>query len=179
MPPFILEGRKKLAPEPAPSSEEQYDQERQLWVDRESQEPLVSRLHRDIEASQYGETSLTETREGADQADSAFQASSYGETTMTKTREGADLTEASAWDASSYGETIKTSTREGADQPDRAIGVSSYGETIETRTSEGTDQTEISSVTSAGPVANASQGIRPDTTQLLSERLPNAPHSHF
>jgi hypothetical protein len=164
MTPFILEGRKKLAPEPAASSEEQYDQERQLWVDRESQEPLVSRIHRGIEASQYGETSLTETREGADQADSAFQASSYGETTMTKTREGADMTEASVFDASSYG---------------RAIGVSSYGETIETRTREGADQTEISSVTSAGPLANALQGIRPDATQLLSERLPNAPHSHF
>ena len=68
MSPFILEGRKKLPPEAAASSEEQYDQHRQLWADRRTREPLVSRLHRGVEASQYGETSLTETREGADQA---------------------------------------------------------------------------------------------------------------
>lgn len=179
MPPFILNGRKKLPPEPAVSSEEEYDQQRQLWIDRKSQEPLVCRIHSEIEASQYGETSLTDTREGADQSESAFQMSSYGETTMTKTREGADMTEASAWDASSYGETIKTATREGADQPDRAIAASSYGETIETRTREGADQTEISSIADAGSIVAASPEIGPDTTQLLSDRLPNAPHSHF
>ena len=179
MPPFILKGRKKLPPEPAASSEEEYDQHRQLWVDRKSQEPLVSRIQREIEASQYGETSLTETREGADQTDSAFHASSYGETTVTKTREGADMTEASTLDASSYGETIKTATREGADQPDRAIGASSYGETIETRTREGVDQTEISRVTETGPLAIASHEIGPNTAQLLSGRLPDAPYSHF
>jgi len=179
MSPFILEGRKKLPPEPAASSEEEYDQQRQLWVDRQSQEPLVSRLHREVEASQYGETSLTETREGADQADSALQASSYGETTVTKTREGADMTEASAWDASSYGETIKTATREGADQPDRAIGASSYGETIETRTREGADQTEISAVTDSGPIATTLLAVEPDAGQLLSGQMPDAPHPHF
>jgi len=179
MTPFILEGRKKLPPEPAASSEEEYDQLRQLWVDRKSGEPLVSRIRRAMKASQYGETSLTETREGADQADSAFQASSYGETIMTKTREGADMTEPSAWDASSYGETSHTATREGADQPDRSIGASPYGETIETRTREGADQTEISSETRQELLAIALNEVGPDATQLLSERLPNAPHSHF
>lgn len=179
MSPFILEGRKKLPPEPAASSEEEYDQYRQLWIDRQTQEPLVSRLHREIEASQYGETSLTETREGADQADSALQASSYGETTVTKTREGADMTETSAWDASSYGETIKTATREGADQPDRAMSASSYGETIETRTREGADQTEVSAVTDSGPFAAALPGVGPNAAQLLSGRMPDAPHPHF
>ena len=179
MPPFILEARKRLPPEPVASSEEEYDQQRQLWIDRKSQEPLVCRIHSEIQASQYGETSLTETREGADQADSAIQMSSYGETTVTKTREGADMTEASSWDASSYGETIKTATREGADQPDRAITASSYGETIETRTREGSDQTEISTIADAGPLATGSPEIGPNTTQLLSDRLPNAPHSHF
>jgi hypothetical protein len=179
MSPFILEGGKKLPPEPAASSEEEYDQYRQLWIDRNSQEPLVSRLHREIEASQYGETSLTETREGADQADSAFQASSYGETTVTKTREGADMTEASAWDTSSYGETIKTATREGADQPDSAMRASSYGETIETRTREGADQTEISAATDSGPIATALLGAGPDSAQLFSGRMTDAPHPHF
>lgn len=178
MSPFILEGRKKLPPDPAPSSEEEYDQVRQLWVDRKTQEPLVSRMHHEVLASQYGETSLTDTREGADQSESTLQMSSYGETTMTKTREGSDMTEASAWNASSYGETIKTATREGADQPDRAISASSYGETIETRTREGSDQTEISSIVEAGPLA-ASLEAGPDTTRLLSDWLPNAPHSHF
>lgn len=179
MSPFILEGRRKLPPEPAASSEEEYDQYRQLWIDCKSQEPLVSRLHREVEASQYGETALTETREGADQADSAFQASSYGETTVTKTREGADMTEASAWDASSYGETIKTATREGADQPDSAMRASSYGETIETRTREGADQAEVSAVTESGPFAAALPGVGPDAAQLLSGRMTDAPHPHF
>ena len=178
MPPFILVGRKRLPTDPAPSSEEEYDQQRQLWVDRKTQEPLVSRLHRELTASQYGETSLTETREGADQSDSTLQMSSYGETTMTKTREGADMTEASAWAASSYGETIKTATREGADQPDRPIAASTYGETIETRTREGSDQTEISGIAEVEPLPAKSEA-GPDTTRLLSDRLTNAPHPHF
>ena len=97
----------------------------------------------------------------------------------TGPREGADMTEGSAWDAFSYSETIKTATREGADQPDRAIGASSYGETIETRTREGADQTEISAVTDSGLIAATLPGVGPDTAQLLSGRMPNAPHPHF
>src|SRR6185437_2596901 len=115
---------------------------------------------------------------GADQSESTFQMSSYGETTLTKTREGSDVTEASARDASSYCETIKTATREGADQPDRSTAASSYGETIETRTREGSDQTEMSNIVETEPIA-ASLEVGPDTTRLLSDRLPNAPHPHF
>lgn len=152
---FILETRKKLPPEPAASSEEKYDRQRQIWIDRKSQEPLVCRIH------------------------SGIKASNYGETLLTKTLEGADTTETSAWDVSSYAETIKTATREGADQPDRAIIASSYGETVETRTREGADQTEISSIADAGPLATAPPKIGPNTTQILSDRLPNAAHSHF
>ncbi len=131
---FVLVGRTKLTPEPAPSVAEFYDPVRQLWIHRESGEPLVNHFQKDLTASQYGETSLTDTREGADQTESALQASSYGETTITKTREGADQTEASSWQASQYGETMKTSTQEGIDQPERSLDASSYGETIETRT---------------------------------------------
>ena len=44
--------------------------------------------------SQFGETTLTETREGVDQPEgSTIQASQLGETTLTKTHEGADQTE--------------------------------------------------------------------------------------
>ena len=177
---FVLVGRTKLTPEPAPSVAEFYDPVRQLWIHRESGEPLVNHFQKDLTASQYGETSLTDTREGADQTESALQASSYGETTITKTREGADQTEASSWQASQYGETMKTSTQEGIDQPERSLDASSYGETIETRTREGTDQTEITSA--EGP--HSSRGERetvasgPNIAQLIS--LPSyAPNPHF
>jgi len=63
MTPFILEGRKKLPPEPAPSANEQFDQVRQIWIDRKTGEPLVARLLSGKRASQYGETSITESGE--------------------------------------------------------------------------------------------------------------------
>jgi hypothetical protein len=179
MTPFILEGRKKLPPEPAPSTEEEYDQVRQLWIDRKSGEPLVCRIRRAMQSSQYGETSVTETREGADQADSVFEATPYGETSMTKTREGADRTESSAWDASAFGKTIHTATCEGADQPEGSLGASPYGETIETRTREGADQTEVSGQIGSELVATASHEFGPDIAQLISDCTNYAAHPHF
>jgi len=51
----------------------------------------------DFQASQFGETTLTRTREGADQTeDTSLEGSQFGETTLTNTQEGADLTEATA-----------------------------------------------------------------------------------
>jgi hypothetical protein len=179
MTPFILESRQKLPPEPEPSTEEEYDQVLQLWIDRRTGKPLVTRFRAGMEPSQYGETSLTDTREGADQPDRALGASAYGETSLTKTREGADKTESSSLEASSYGETSHTATREGADQPDRSIGASPYGETTETRTHEGADRTEVSSEANSALVSACSRSLRPDVAQLTSLSLSHAPHSHF
>jgi hypothetical protein len=181
MTPFVLTGRSKLAPEPAPSDGEYYDPVLQLWIHRESGEPLVSHFRKDLAASQYGETSLTDTREGADQSESAIHASNYGETTLTKTHEGTDQTEATSWQASQYGETMKTTTREGIDQPERSLDASSYGETTATRTREGADQTEMSS----GETSDMSmaQGkiiaSTPNTAQLNSLPSSYAPYPHF
>lgn len=123
MTPFVLLGRKKLPPETKPSPEEVYDDDRQLWVDKSSGVPLVLRMQGHERASSYGETTMTETREGVDQSEGAaihvFDASPFGETTITKTQEGADQAEGgTSLEASSYGETVQTRTREGVDQPE-------------------------------------------------------------
>lgn len=157
MMPFVLLGRKKLPPESTPSPEHEYDRHRQLWIDRISGEPLVSRMHGHAQPTQFGETTITETREGTDQSEgTSLQASQFGETTLTKTREGADQSEG-VLQASQFGETTHTATREGADQTESAgFEASEFGETTNTRTREGADQTE---------------GV---TTLAF-----NAPHSHF
>ena len=175
---FILAGRKKLPPEPAPSPAERYDSLLQLWVDCASGQPLIECLSHEPAESKYGETSITETREGADQSEGTWQATAYGETTMTKTREGADQSEASSLQASQYGESIHTATREGADQPDRAVGMSSFGETSETRTREGSDQTEITGVGEDWTVfadLSLSKAADPRGSRTLSY----APNPHF
>jgi hypothetical protein len=64
--PYILRGRKKLPPESAPSPEHVYDNERQLWINKKSGEPLVTSMRSQVKTTQFGETTITETREGAD-----------------------------------------------------------------------------------------------------------------
>lgn len=145
MMPFVLLGRKKLPPESAPSPEHVYDNDRQLWIDKSSGMPLVLCIQAHAQPSPFGETTMTETREGVDQTEgTALRASQFGETTLTKTREGADQTEgASVLRASQFGETTHTATREGVDQTESAtFQASQFGETTNTRTREGTDQTE-------------------------------------
>jgi hypothetical protein len=143
MTPYILLGRKKLAPENPPSAEEAYDEQRQIWIDRNSGEPLVSRLRAGGQPTRFGETTLTETREGADRSENAVEASNFGETIHTFTREGVDQNEGTHLQASNLGETIHTRTREGVDQTEgNVIQASNVGETLLTKTREGADQTE-------------------------------------
>jgi hypothetical protein len=182
--PFVLLGRKRLPPEESPSSEEIYDGDRQLWVDRSSGEPLVLRMQRYAEHSRYGETTMTETREGVDQTEGVnIRASRFGETTNTATKEGIDQTEGSIFAASPFGETTMTKTREGADQTEGAPGlqVSQYGETVHTRTREGIDQTEsiAFSVSPYGEttMTNTREGV--DQTEAPAQTTSDAPHSHF
>lgn len=145
MTPFILRSRRRLPPEGAPSRNEIYDRHRQLWVDRESGEPLVCRMRARVQPSQFGETTLTETREGVDQPEAAvFDASQFGETTVTKTSEGVDQSEIALLPPSQFGETTLTSTSEGADQTEATLlHPSEFGETTITRTREGHDQTDL------------------------------------
>ena len=114
--PCILIGRKKLPPESAPSPKHVYDNERQLWIDKRSGEPLVTSMQSQMKTTQFGETTITETREGADRSESAAQASEFGETIQTRTHEGVDQTEGKLLEASQVGETTLTKTREGADR---------------------------------------------------------------
>jgi len=157
--PFVLLGRKKLPPENAPSHEHVYDADLQLWIDRNSGVPLVSCMQANAQQSRLGETTMTETREGVDQAEATmFHASQFGETTLTKTREGADQSEGAAtFNASQFGETTNTRTREGTDQTESTtLRASQFGETTLTNTHEGVDVNEVDA-----PLAF------------------DAPHSHF
>lgn len=145
MTPFVLLGRKKLPPETAPSPEYAYDRDRQLWIDKSSGTPLVLCIQGHAQPSPYGETTMTETREGVDQTEGAtLQASQFGETTMTKTREGADQSEGAALlHGLQFGKIAHTPTLERADQTEGAhLHASQFGETTHTRTREGADQTE-------------------------------------
>jgi hypothetical protein len=92
--PYILLGRKKLPLEVALSPEHVYDEHRQIWIHKNSGMPLVCWMQTHAQPTQFGETTITETREGVDQTEgAALQASQIGETTLTKTREGVDQTE--------------------------------------------------------------------------------------
>jgi len=184
MPPFVLLGRKKLAPESAPSPEHVYDSQRQLWIDQISGMPLVSCMQAHTHPSTYGETTMTETREGADQSEgAAFQASPFGETTVTKTSKGADRTEITAlFRASQFGESTHTATQEGVDRPERAtFQTSQFGETTLTRTREGADQTEDTSLEGSQfgetTLTNTQEGA--DLTEAIAPLVFNAPYSHF
>ena len=159
MTPFVLLGRKKLPPEGSLSPDHAYDVSKQLWIDSVSGVPLVLRMQGHAQRSQYGETTITETREGADQSEgTALLATRFGETTITATREGADQSEGAVFQMSQFGETTLTKTREGADQSEGmdSLLASQFGETVQTRTREGVDQTEAS-----------------------ADMTCNAPHSHF
>jgi len=144
MTPFVLRGRIRLPPEPEPSSEHLYDEKSQLWINRTSGSPLVIEMTRHHRAFQFGETTFTETREGADQSETnSIEATTFGETTVTATREGIDQSEITLFEASQFGETTLTKTIEGVDQSELSDVLSSqFGETTFTRTREGADQDE-------------------------------------
>jgi hypothetical protein len=115
MTPFILKGATKVPPDDDMPLGHVYDRQRQIWVDSLSGVPVVTSAMDD--ASRYGETTLTETREGADQSEVALIIGSrFGETTLTRTMEGVDQGEAAALAASRYGETTVTATQEGHDR---------------------------------------------------------------
>jgi hypothetical protein len=178
--PFILKGRTKLPSESDPSDDQVYDQYRQLWIDKKFGAPVVSCVRTQAQPSQFGETTLTETREGADQADTAFlEASRFGETTMTKTMEGADQFEVVALAASQVGETTLTTTVEGAVQTEVAtLQASKFGETTFTRTREGHDQTEEIPASRSGETANTADPENEVSSDITSVSF-DAPYSHF
>ena len=96
MTPFILKKSIKLPNESGPSEGELYDRNQQLWIDLKSGEPLVRCMQTRVQASAFGETTITETREGTDQSEAVgFTASQFGETLMTKSMEGTDQSEIS------------------------------------------------------------------------------------
>jgi hypothetical protein len=85
----------------------------QIWVCARTGEPLVllrtQQDGRTLAASEFGETTLTKTVEGADQSegrvDASFASSGYRGVS-----------------ASQFGETTLTESGEGADQAERTVG---------------------------------------------------------
>ena len=116
MTPFILQGATRIPPEQAPSADHVYDAQLQIWMNTRTGIPVVI-SSMDVDATRFGETTITETQEGADQPEvQNLRASNFGETTVTKTAEGVDLSEATSLSATRYGETTVTATVEGADR---------------------------------------------------------------
>ena len=93
MTPFILKGAKKIPSETLPTDGCIYDPVQQLWIDFRTGSPLV--LSNFVNTTtRYGETSITETNECADQPEtSLILASNFGETLLTRTLEAADQSE--------------------------------------------------------------------------------------
>jgi hypothetical protein len=111
--PFVARSRKLLST-PAPAGpEHRYDSNMQIWVCARTGEPLVllrtQQDGRTLAASEFGETTLTKTVEGADQSegrvDASFASSGYRGVS-----------------ASQFGETTLTESGEGADQAERTVG---------------------------------------------------------
>ncbi len=92
-----------------------YDNELQIWIDNRTKKPLVESFN-NRQCSDYGETLITETKEGIDQPE-ILSSSDFGETIITVTSEGIDQTEICHQGSSTqFGETILTKTSEGIDQ---------------------------------------------------------------
>lgn len=114
---FILMGATKIPDKSDPPSSHVYDDEFQIWIDTLQNEPLISQITQQL-ATRFGETTITETREGADQSEISsvaittqfdaaddiefpayisnyrLESTRFGETTITKTSEGVDTSEA-------------------------------------------------------------------------------------
>jgi|SRR5208337_4115473 len=119
---LVLMKKRAFPLESAPTSDEVYDPNLQIWISRKGDVPLVLLMKTeavDCGRTPFGETLITETREGVDQSEGStfsIPASPFGETIMTKTQEGTDQTE--TFELSRFGETSVTGTQEGTDQPD-------------------------------------------------------------
>ena len=156
--PFILRNRCKLPAEPPPETSDAYDLRRQVWIDKLSGEPVVTR-HAKLTASTFGETTITKTSEGHDQIESL--GSTFGETTHTRTSEGADQLESPRGiGISQFGETLITATAEGVDRSETqsSLAASQFGETLLTETGEGSDRPERSDTTSSARKTLISDG---------------------
>jgi hypothetical protein len=120
--PFVARYRTRLPPSAAPSPQQKYDGARQLWLDVASGEPLVThriaqRSGAAVAASEFGETLLTKTSEGADQAEGRVEAAASQMASWHCT--GPSV--AGALAASEFGETLQTESGEGQDQSERLV----------------------------------------------------------
>lgn len=115
MTPFILRERRKLPPDSGPSPDHEFDESRQVWMHLPSGRPLVVAVRDRNAATPFGETTITETKEGHDESEIASHLGTpFGETTLTKTSEGRNETEMTFM--TNFGETTYTASREGTDQ---------------------------------------------------------------
>jgi hypothetical protein len=146
MTPFVLRDCKRLPAEPEPCSDQVFDRSLQVWISKQSGLPIILGMQR--EQSEFGETLITATVEGADQSEiSTLVASQFGETTVTRSDgEGIDQPAFATLSSSQFGESTKiTRVPEAVGESNLFDGFSSqFGETTLTKTQEGTDQPEMS-----------------------------------
>jgi hypothetical protein len=146
MTPFVLRDCKRLPAEPEPCSDHVFDRSLQVWISKQSGLPIILGMQR--EQSEFGETLITATVEGADQSEiSTLVASQFGETTVTRSDgEGIDQPAFATLSSSQFGESTKiTRVPEAVGESNLFDGFSSqFGETTLTKTQEGTDQPEMS-----------------------------------
>jgi len=113
---FVLRTREPLNAQIDRHENTQYDNRLQIWMNQETGRPLVLQSienSQEKRCSDFGETIITRTLEGADQPE-VIRSSEFGETLITETREGVDQAEVIGF--SEFGETRMTATREGIDQ---------------------------------------------------------------
>jgi hypothetical protein len=120
--PFVARHRTALPPNAAPGPKQKYDGARQLWMDVASGKPLVTHhiAHRRgaaVAASEFGETILTRTSEGADQVEGRGD----GVDSQIASSHRRGFPSAGALAVSEFGETLQTESGEGQDQSERLL----------------------------------------------------------
>lgn len=155
--PFVLRGKKLLRGDEPPSADVDYDYCRQLWVHRASDDPLVNRLRRPVGTANFGRTQ------------------EFGETSITASKEGTDQGEVASLEASPFGETTLTRTIEGTDQLEIALGPTPFGETLVTATVEGIDQAEVATFDLDDP-SHPDEWFGEATNETVAREQPSAPH---
>lgn len=172
-----------------------YDQRRQLWVANDGVTPYVRMVLSAGLDSEFGETSITETREGTDQPDVAealalpAQVDGRGQESSARSVQGhteslARLSlqlDSRSVDgrslSSQYGETTRTGSQEGTDVHEGNLA-SDFGETTYTRTREGVDASESLRASDFGETTKTATIEGTDQPEVTASTDSHIGHGH-
>ncbi len=119
--PFILKGATKLPEDSPPACEHVYDTNLQLWIDTQACVPLVSAVVSRAALELKADGPYRRSARKVQAKPPFMKASPFGETVITETIEGVDQAELTAFSASPFGETLHTATVESVDNPEIAV----------------------------------------------------------